>query len=98
MTTHDQWTGEDKAKHAAAGFVIGASVTAATENVGYGIAAGIIVGAIKEYSDMRQPLKHTSSLQDLLVTAAGAAVGANLAGFVITYSRGRTGVAYSRSF
>lgn len=98
MKTDDAWTGHDKLRHLEAGFLIGSGVTLATDSVGYGIAAGIIVGAVKEYSDMRHPLKHTASLQDLLVTAAGAAIGANLAGVVLTYSRGRTGIAYERSF
>jgi predicted TIM-barrel enzyme len=98
MTTDDAWAGHDKNMHFGAGVLIGSGMTLATGSVGYGIAAGIIVGAVKEYSDLRRPLKHTSSLQDLLVTAAGAAVGAYSTNWVLTYTRGQTGVAYTRSF
>jgi uncharacterized protein YfiM (DUF2279 family) len=96
--TDDAWTGRDKAKHAAVGFVIGTAGTLTTGDPLQGFAIGVGVGILKELSDSRHPKTHTCSLQDLAATAAGAAIGASFGGVVLSYSRGETRVSYARAF
>lgn len=97
MQTNDAWTGADKTKHLSVGFAIGGAVTAMTGRPLYGFAAGTAIGALKELSDAHST-GHTSSFQDFAVTAAGAAIGAYTGGVVLTYYRGRTGVAITKEF
>lgn len=98
LRTNDAWTGPDKTLHAAAGALVGSSVTVVTGRPLYGFIAGTAVGALKELSDSRHPGAHDCSLQDLLMTSAGAAVGSYTGGVFLTYYRGRTGVAIRKEF
>jgi VanZ family protein len=77
----DQWTGQDKDKHAIAGIAIAAAVSAATKPA-YGIAAGCAVGVAKEVADHYTPGKQVSA-KDAAVTCLGAAVGAYVPGLMI---------------
>ena len=97
MDTNDQWTGADKTKHLGVGFAIGGAVTVMTNRPMYGFVAGTVVGVVKELADSRSA-GHHSSLQDAIVTSAGAAMGAYTGGVVITYFRGRAAVSISKEF
>jgi VanZ family protein len=78
----DQWTGQDKDKHAIAGVAIAAAVAAASRPE-YGIAAGCAVGVAKEIADRYTPGRQ-ASYKDAAVTCFGAAVGAYVPGVMIT--------------
>ena len=77
----DQWTGQDKDKHAIAGMAIAAAVASATKPV-YGIAAGCAVGVAKEVADRYTPGRQVS-YKDAAVTCLGSAVGAYVPGLMI---------------
>lgn len=95
-TTSDRWSGPDKLDHLAAGATIAIAVTLQTGSRWTGFAAGAAVGAAKELLDAGAG--GTCSLQDFAVTAAAAAVGAQLGGWMFTYRAGRVGVAWSTGF
>lgn len=97
-TASDAWTGPDKTKHLAAGFSIAAGVTAASGSPRAGFLAGVAVGAAKEVYDARHPAAHTCSLQDFLVTTAGAAAGAAGVGWLLLPKRNGVVVAYAKEF
>jgi uncharacterized protein YfiM (DUF2279 family) len=80
----DAWTGKDKTQHAAVGAVIGAAITAATDDPLKGCMAATAVGLAKEVYDHQHPTKHTSSFKDFAVTAAFGCASAYATGWVIT--------------
>ena len=86
----DEWTGRDKALHFGGGAAIGASVTLATDNPIYGIAAGAAVGLAKELYDNQHRATHTPSAKDLVMTVVGAAAGSYVTRLVI--ERNRVGI------
>lgn len=90
----DQWTGQDKTIHLAAGAATGALVTGFTKREGLGIAAGCGLGALKEIYDSGHKRTHTPSAKDFGVTCAGAFLGSALTGFTLR----RNGFTLSRSF
>lgn len=96
-TTHDAWTGQDKNKHLAIGFAIGAAGERVTKNPLYGFALGASVGVAKEAWDRTQP-NHSCSLQDATVTAIGAAVGAYGSHWMFTPRRGGGEISYTTTF
>lgn len=79
----DDWTGADKTLHFAAGAGIASAVTLATDSPAKGFAAGVAVGLAKEVYDTQHRDRHTPSVKDFLVTAAGAGVGSWATGVVI---------------
>jgi uncharacterized protein YfiM (DUF2279 family) len=83
MAHADEWTGRDKSLHFIAGAAVGAAVTVATERRDYGIAAGVAVGLAKEIYDSQHRDRHTPSVKDFAVTAAGAVVGAYVVGLIV---------------
>lgn len=88
---NDQWVGSDKVKHFVVGAAIGGTVTAATKDEVLGFLSGTVVGFGKEVYDAQHPAIHTCSLQDFLVTAAGAYVGSKGVGyFVVPQKNGFT--------
>ena len=79
----DCWFGKDKAAHFGYSAIIASSVTAATQNEFYGLAAAVAVGAAKEgYDDLHRP-KHDPSWKDFGVDVAGGIVGAKVGGLFI---------------
>ena len=98
MDMNDSWTGSDKARHQSIGAIAGFAVQQYTGSVWKGIAAGFILGAAKEYADSRNPAAHSVSLQDMLMTTAGAAVGAGFGHLVVRYGQGRTTIQYGTEF
>ena len=96
-TTHDKWTGPDKAKHFAAGAVIGSATTLVFKDANIGFAVGAGVGLLKELKDRRSPA-HSCSAQDFVVTSLGAAVGAYGTGWIIAPQRGGAMVGYVGKF
>lgn len=95
--TNDAWTGKDKAMHAAIGGAIGGGVTLATESETAGIVTGAVVAVAKEVWDTKH-VGHTCSLQDAVVTTAGAVVGAKLGGWLILPQRGGVVVSFAKEF
>lgn len=77
----DEWTGQDKQMHFAAGAVI-----AAAGSVAYGQRTGFLIGTAagvaKELVDS-QRTGHVVSAKDALATAAGAWVGSYVPGLVL---------------
>lgn len=73
---NDAWTGRDKTLHFAAGAAIGSAGTLAFKDPHKGFLLGTGVGLLKEVYDRQHPDQHQCSLQDFVVTAAGAAAGA----------------------
>jgi hypothetical protein len=94
--TRDKWTGNDKNMHFVAGAFIGAGATAQFRDPLAGVAAGVAIGALKELSDSDG--SGTCSLQDLIATAIGAAVGAYGSAWLIAPTRGGLTVSYSTTF
>jgi uncharacterized protein YfiM (DUF2279 family) len=93
---NDRWQGSDKDLHFVAGGLISAAVTMQTGSRWTGFAAGAGAGLVKEALDSTN--MGDCTLQDLLVTVAGAGVGAYLGGLQFSHFQGRTLVSYSRSF
>ena len=81
-TSHDSWTGQDKAKHLAVGAVIGAAGTLVFKKPEYGFLAGTVAGLGKELYDRKG--HGTCSAQDFAVTALGAAAGAYGTAWIVT--------------
>ncbi len=63
----------DKKKHLAAGIGISFTVTLGTKKPTYGLAAGCLAGAGKEYSDSQGT--GTPELADFVYTCAGSGLG-----------------------
>jgi uncharacterized protein YfiM (DUF2279 family) len=78
----DEWTGQDKDKHALAGLLVASAISAATKPA-YGIAAGCAVGVAKELADRYTPGRQVS-YKDAAVTCLGAAVGAYVPGLMVS--------------
>lgn len=95
-TTHDLWTGDDKNLHFAAGVVIAAAGSVYYDDPRKGFYLGTATGVAKEVYDAFDARE--CSLQDLAVTAAGAAAGAWLGHIYITRIRGRSVVGYVGQF
>lgn len=95
--TNDPWTGPDKVKHLGVGFAVGSSVTLATKRPIVGLLSGAGVGIAKEVYDSRRP-GHVCSIQDAIVTAAGAAAGAYGTAWVILPQRKGVQVAFAKAF
>jgi uncharacterized protein YfiM (DUF2279 family) len=94
-TSHaDEWTGRDKAQHAAVGIVLGSLGTAASKNPTVGCLIGTGAGLAKEVYDGQHPDKHTSSFKDFAVTAAAACLAAKVTGLMIS----PTGIAFNWEF
>ena len=72
----DKWTGHDKTLHFGAGAIVGAAVTAYTDNSTTGTLAGCGVGISKEIYDMTN--NDSGTVQDVIVTCAGAYIGSKL--------------------
>ncbi|MCE2910223.1 MAG: hypothetical protein LW712_15500 [Burkholderiaceae bacterium] len=98
-TARDAWRGPDKAMHFAAGAGIAAAVTLQQRNAWAGFAAGVAAGALKEVYDRDRPERHTCSVQDFAVTAAGAAAGAYGARWALAVGpRGQVAAFYRTQF
>ena len=80
----DSWTGHDKTQHAAVGALIGAAVTATTDDPLKGCIVAAAVGAAKEFYDATKPQTHTSSFKDFAVTAAFGCASSYATGWLIT--------------
>ncbi len=92
----DAWRGEDKRLHFAGGAFISTVVTMHTGDPMTGFLAGTAAGVVKEAADAGG-LGQCSG-KDLLVTVAGAALGAWAGHIVVTRVQGRTTVAYVAQF
>ena len=90
---NDRWTGVDKGMHFVAGGAIAMGVTAQTGSETKGFLAGAGVGILKEIADSRG--SGHCSLQDAVVTALGAYVGAKAGRFVFERRDGTTFVGYN---
>lgn len=95
-TTRDPWTGPDKAKHLAVGAVAGSAVTLATKRPEIGFLAGTALGIAKEVADSRAG--RVCSLQDAVVTAAGAWAGAYGTALVILPKKDGVHVVFAKAF
>lgn len=82
FVTDDSWTGSDKIKHLAFGVIIAFAGGLALDPM-IGLAAGACIGVAKEVYDGISG-KGTVSLQDMIVTAVGAAIGAAASHFLQT--------------
>jgi hypothetical protein len=67
-----------KLAHAGGSALVTMAVAKATDNVGYGIAAGIAVGAVREIYKLEKP-GMTCEWSSMAFDAAGVAVGAGVA-------------------
>ena len=85
----DQWTGQDKLKHIAAGAAISSEITVVSGSETVGFCEGVGAGARKEFLDAGGTGQ--ASFKDFAATALGAYVGAKIGGLVITPK----GVSYS---
>lgn len=85
----DDWTGQDKAKHFAAGAVIASVITVVTVKPLVGFATGCLAGAVKEARD------RVASGKDFAVTCLGAALGAVGTNWMIQRSGRETVVSYN---
>jgi hypothetical protein len=90
----DDWAGPDKAKHAAAGALVGSLSTLATKDADKGCLAAAAVGAAKEAYDALHRDSHTPSVKDFIVTAAAGCAAAYGTGWVLLPGR----VVYSKEF
>ncbi len=95
-TMHDVWIGDDKNLHFASGVAMSLAATAYTGDPTTGFYLGAAAGAAKEIYDAFDARK--CSLQDFVLSAAGAAAGAYLGHLYITRVRGGTVVGYAASF
>jgi hypothetical protein len=95
-TARDAWRGADKTQHLGIGAVIGMAGTLQSGNRWHGFAWGTGIGALKELADADG--SGTCSAQDFLVTAIGAAIGAQAGGFLFDLRRDRVGVTYVATF
>lgn len=86
----------DKRLHFAGGAVISTLATVHTGDPWKGFWLGTAAGVAKEVLDAGGT--GSCSVQDLLATTAGAALGAWTGGWIVTRSQGRTLVAYTASF
>lgn len=93
---NDRFGGNDKTLHFGGGAVISTLVTVHTADPWKGFYAGAAAGVVKEAVDSTGA--GDCSLQDLIVTVAGAAVGAYTGSVIVTRLQGRTLVAYTKSF
>ncbi len=93
-TARDAWTGRDKALHFGVGAAVGGAGVLAFENPRNAFLAGVAVGALKEVYDSQHSDRHTCSLQDFAVTAAGAYAGAYGAAWIV----GPNFIGYARRF
>jgi len=71
---------EDKQKHAAVSFVLGAASAAVIEDKKYAFGVAMLPGIAKEVYDIRNGC---ASIQDLLYDAVGAYVGVQTTNFII---------------
>lgn len=94
--TNDSMRGWDKRAHFAGGAVIATVATMHTSDPWKGFWIGTAAGVAKEVLDAGGT--GTCSAQDLLATAAGAAIGAWTGGVIVTRIQGRTVVAYATTF
>lgn len=92
----DLWSGDDKKLHLLAGIGIASIVTTYANDPMTGFYAATTVGVAKEAYDAAG--NGTCSLPDLLITVAGAAVGAYATHIFISHTRGQTTVSYSLSY
>lgn len=76
LVWNDAWTGRDKQQHLLSGAVIASGVTVITNNPTLGLVAGCGAGFLKEAHDLSGT--GTPSAKDMLVTCAGAFIGAKL--------------------
>jgi uncharacterized protein YfiM (DUF2279 family) len=88
----EDWTGPDKQLHFAAGAAIAGAITFATRSPTTGFWVGTAAGLAKELYDSTGR-GHTSA-KDFAVTALGAYIGSQAAGWVIT----PRSITYSVSF
>lgn len=72
----DNWTGYDKTLHFGAGAIVGAAVTAYTDDSTTGTLAGCGVGISKEIYDMTN--SDSATVQDAVVTCVGSYIGSKL--------------------
>jgi uncharacterized protein YfiM (DUF2279 family) len=75
----DDWTGKDKAMHAAVSAAFGAAAASVTDNTGAAIAAALVPGVLKEVYDLGHRDRHTPSWKDMGANALGAVLGVGLA-------------------
>ena len=96
-TVHaDEWTGEDKKLHAIGGAAIALAMTAQTGSSLTGFAWGCGAGVAKEVFDSTG--QGQVSGKDLIVTCAGAAVGAGAGRFFITKIDGGIKLSFAARF
>lgn len=94
---NDAWTGRDKALHLAAGAAAGSAGTLVFKDPHKGFLLGVGIGLAKEVWDSQHADRHTCSLQDFAVTAAGAAAGAYGTAWLVLPQRQGVVVAYVRA-
>jgi len=94
--TNDSFRGHDKTIHFAAGAGIALGVTAHTQDPWKGFYWGAGVGVAKELLDSSGA--GTCSLQDMLVTVAGAGIGAYTGSLFIVPQQGGLKVVYYKEF
>lgn len=94
--TNDKWLGRDKIQHFVVGSTIGFGATLATKDPMQGFLWGVGIGAVKELVDMDG--SGTCSLQDLGITALGAAFGAWGGKFVLRKTNGGMSLSYATEF
>ena len=84
----DKWRGPDKVLHAQAGAAIGFVGAMNRGSWVEGVAWSAAAGGLKELSDLAG--NGQCSLQDLLVTIAGGAIGSGLGAQVAVWKTGQT--------
>lgn len=100
----DKWVAPDKAYHFIAGTGIAGGATAFAAAQGWdrpvliGFATGCAAGAVKEYSDSRNPRFHTVSWKDFAVTCLGAAIGSNAMHVMLFRQNGVTNISIVKEF
>ena len=93
---NDSWHGTDKQLHFGGGAVIATLITVHTADPWTGFYTGAGTGLLKEAVDATGA--GDCSLQDFLITTAGAALGAYTGSVIVTRLQGRTLVAYAKTF
>lgn len=77
---------QDKQKHFAVSFALGAGARLVTEDTTAAFLLGLAPGVLKEIADARDPANHCASLVDLAYDALGVAVGVAGSNWVIRHN------------
>jgi hypothetical protein len=92
-TSKDRWRGFDKGEHLLSGAVFGMAFSYGTGNPWAGLGAAAAVGVAKEALDAQGG--GTCSLQDLMATIAGGALGVAWYGWSLRFTAGRPQITHS---